>query len=85
MAQNVLKGGYTLSVFNRTKEKAYGLSKNGAVVAKSIKDRSWSGTHIFMGVRWFPSVSWAAFGAASVRFEGQHVPNLDPKFDLKTC
>ena len=38
MAQNILKGGYTLSVFNRTKEKAYGLSKNGAVVAKSIKE-----------------------------------------------
>ena len=34
MAQNILKGGYTLSVFNRTKEKADGLSKNGAVVAE---------------------------------------------------
>ena len=38
MAQNILKGGYTLSVFNRTKEKADGLSKNGAFVAKSIKE-----------------------------------------------
>ena len=38
MAQNILKGGYTLSVFNRTKEKADGLSKNGAVVTKSIKE-----------------------------------------------
>ena len=38
MAQNILKGGYILSVFNRTKEKADGLSKNGAVVAESIKE-----------------------------------------------
>jgi len=38
MAQNILKGGYTLSVFNRTKEKSDGLSKNGAVVTKSIKE-----------------------------------------------
>ena len=38
MAQNILKGGYTLSVFNRTKEKADGLSKNGAVIAVSIKE-----------------------------------------------
>ena len=38
MAQNILKGGYTLSVFNRTKEKADGLSKNGAVVAETINE-----------------------------------------------
>ena len=38
MAQNILKAGFNLTVFNRTNEKAQGLSKNGAQVANSIKE-----------------------------------------------
>ena len=36
MAQNILKAGFNLTAFNRTNEKAQGLSKNGAEVANSI-------------------------------------------------
>ena len=38
MANNILKNGYALSVFNRTKAKAEGLSRNGAIISSSIKD-----------------------------------------------
>ena len=38
MAQNILKAGFNLTAFNRTNEKAQGLSKNGAEVANSIKE-----------------------------------------------
>ena len=38
MAQNILKAGFKLIAFNRTNEKAKGLSKNGAQVANSIKE-----------------------------------------------
>ena len=38
MAQNILKAGFKLIAFNRTNEKAQGLSKNGAQVANSIKE-----------------------------------------------
>lgn len=38
MAKNLLKGGYTLNVYNRTSSKAEGLIDHGAVLADSIKD-----------------------------------------------
>ena len=37
MAQNILKGGYTLSVFNRTKEKADGLAKMALLLQSQLK------------------------------------------------
>ena len=38
MAQNILKGNYKLTAFNRTFEKAEGLVADGAKVVKSIKE-----------------------------------------------
>ncbi|MDD3224813.1 MAG: NAD(P)-dependent oxidoreductase [Clostridium sp.] len=38
MASNILKGGYTLLVYNRTKAKAEPLIKSGAIWKNSVKD-----------------------------------------------
>ena len=38
MAKNILKGGFDLIAYNRTLDKAKGLSKDGAKLASSIKE-----------------------------------------------
>ena len=38
MAKNILKGGFDLIAYNRTLDKAKGLSKDGAKLATSIKE-----------------------------------------------
>ena len=38
MAANLLKNGYELVIFNRTKEKAFDLLENGAIWAESPRE-----------------------------------------------
>jgi len=49
MASNILKSGYELMCYNRTKEKLFDLKDNGALVANSVQELiEWSDTIIFM-------------------------------------
>jgi len=49
MASNILKSGYELMCYNRTKEKLSDLKDNGSLVANSVQELiEWSDTIIFM-------------------------------------
>ncbi len=71
MARNILKAGYYLTVYNRTRSKAEALTREGAHVAQTPADVARASDIIFEIVTDAPDVEQVLFGKGGV-VEGKH-------------
>ncbi|WP_449462555.1 NAD(P)-dependent oxidoreductase [Tardisphaera miroshnichenkoae] len=71
MARNLLKAGFPLTVYNRTRSKAEALAKEGAVVADSPAEVARRSDVVFEIVTDAPDVEQVLFGKGGV-VEGKH-------------